>query len=964
MRKSSLSRFSVRAHQRKTSRRTLGAEQLEDRSLLAVTVQLVSDIRPGAPDSMLGALPIVGAGGQAFFSANNGATGQELWKTDGTAAGTALVRDIQPGISGSTPGSLGAMAEFNGNIFFSASTTGLGSELWKSDGTTGGTVLVKDINTSGFLSGSYPAYLTNVNGTLFLAALDSANGTELWKSDGTAAGTVLIKDIRPGPFGSIPSSLVDLNGTVYFGAHDGTSPGLWKSDGTAAGTVPVVPSLGSTTPLFLTNVNGTLFFMVNDPTTGTELWKSDGTAAGTMIVKDINPGSAGSSPGSLVNVNGTLYFAATDPATGRELWKSDGTAAGTVLVSDINPGAANSNPRALANFNGSVFFAATTAAAGYELWTSDGTAAGTLLVADINPGAASSLPGALSNVNGTLFFSATDGVTGRELWKAVPANEPPLANNDVFAATEDTPLVIAAPGVLANDTDPNSDSLSAVSVDNPLHGTLSLNADGSFTYTPAANYSGPDSFTYRANDGQADSNIATVTINVAPVNDAPSGADRTVTTAEDTTYTLTVPDFGFSDPSDAPPNSLLAVRITTLPAAGTLTVNGVPALPGQVVSVFSILVGQVRFTPAPNANGLPYASFAFQVKDNGGTASGGADLDPSPNTLTINVTPVNDAPVAEDDTYSTSQGTPLTVPAPGVLGNDSDVDGDSLSAAVATGPSHGVVTLNADGSFTYTPDSTFSGTDTFTYTVDDGNGGTDTATVSINVAAAAPGSVTTITDSCLGGTALLIMGTSGNDSIVVTGAGPALTVIVNGVVHNVTAPSGRVIALGGSGDDTMVMTTVSQPVWLYGEEGIDVLNAGSGGSLLLGGDGNDQLLGGSGRDIMIGGEGADTLVANGNDDILVAGLTNFDSRFTAGHEEFWCDIWAEWTSTNSFTARVQNLRDGSGGNAHNNGSLLLPNVVDDVMAGSIDTLIGGTGSDWLLLEVGEDNAAGPAEATN
>ena len=210
----------------------------------------------------------------------------------------------------------------------------------------------------------------------------------------------------------------------------------------------------------------------------------------------------------------------------------------------------------------------------------------------------------------------------------------------------------------------------------------------------------------------------------------------------------------------------------------------------------------MRFIPAANANGLPYASFAFQVQDDGGTANGGVDLDPIPNTLTINVTPVNDAPVAEDDSYVTSQGTPLTVPAPGVLENDSDVDGDSLSAALATGPSHGTVTLNPDGSFTYTPDSTFSGTDTFTYTVNDGNGGTDTATVSIDVAAAAPGSVVTITDSCLGGTALLITGTSGNDNIVVTpGPGGTLTVIVNGVIHSVAAPSGRVIAFGGDGND-------------------------------------------------------------------------------------------------------------------------------------------------------------------
>jgi len=158
----------------------------------------------------------------------------------------------------------------------------------------------------------------------------------------------------------------------------------------------------------------------------------------------------------------------------------------------------------------------------------------------------------------------------------VLANEPPVANNDLYGAVEDSPLVIAAPGVLANDTDPNNYDLSAIVVDNSAHGTLSLNLDGSFSYTPSANFFGTDTFTYQASDGQSGSDIASVTINFTPVNDAPFGTNGTVTAAEDTLYTFNVADFGFSDPLDAPPNSFLAVRLTTLPAAGTLTVGGVP----------------------------------------------------------------------------------------------------------------------------------------------------------------------------------------------------------------------------------------------------------------------------------------------------------------------------------------------------------------------------------------------------
>ncbi len=136
----------------------------------------------------------------------------------------------------------------------------------------------------------------------------------------------------------------------------------------------------------------------------------------------------------------------------------------------------------------------------------------------------------------------------------------------------------------------------------------------------------------------------TLTVNVTPVNDAPSGANATVTTNEDTGYVFGVADFGFSDPNDTPANSLLAVKITTLPGAGTLTDNGVAVTAGQFVSVADITAGKLVFTPAANANGNNYAQFTFQVQDNGGTGNGGVDLDPTPKTLTVNVTPVNDAP--------------------------------------------------------------------------------------------------------------------------------------------------------------------------------------------------------------------------------------------------------------------------------------------------------------------------------
>src|SRR5262249_14935136 len=150
---------------------------------------------------------------------------------------------------------------------------------------------------------------------------------------------------------------------------------------------------------------------------------------------------------------------------------------------------------------------------------------------------------------------------------------------------------------------------------------------------PYANFNGTDRFTYRATDGTAVSAFATYTITVNPVNDAPQGTDNLVTTREDTAYTFTAADFGFSDPADAGANQLMAVWITTPPAAGTLVDGGYPVYGGQFVTRGDIDSGLFRFVPDPNANGAIYTTFTFQVQDTGTTANGGADLDPLPNTM-------------------------------------------------------------------------------------------------------------------------------------------------------------------------------------------------------------------------------------------------------------------------------------------------------------------------------------------
>ena len=144
------------------------------------------------------------------------------------------------------------------------------------------------------------------------------------------------------------------------------------------------------------------------------------------------------------------------------------------------------------------------------------------------------------------------------------------------------------------------------------------------------------------------------TFTVGFVNDAPTGANNTVTTLEDTPYTFATTDFGFSDPNDNPANSLLAVVVATLPGAGSLTDNGVAVTAGQFIAVADITGGLLTFTPAANANGTGYASFTFQVQDDGGTVNGGVDTDPSPKTMTVNVTSVNDAPQGANATVTTT----------------------------------------------------------------------------------------------------------------------------------------------------------------------------------------------------------------------------------------------------------------------------------------------------------------------
>jgi ELWxxDGT repeat protein len=687
---------------------------------------LVLDLNAGAN---AGSNPsnLTNVDGTLFFTADDGKHDAELWKSNGTAAGTVLVKDLGPLSSVALPTNFTAS---NGRLFFTFSDGSHGNELWESDGTASGTKLVADLNPGA--GSSNPTNLTDFNGTLFFTADDGSDGPALWKTDGTATGTVLVKALPAG-------QLTAAGQYLYFSAPLGTDGiGLWRTDGTAAGTISlldVTPSdltafngqlffsgigvlfegtaiygYGDGSPDQLTTVGSNLFFRSN----GDELWVTDGIYPDATRVYDgtwqLN---------DLTASGGKVYFVSvSSTGTNSYLLVSDGTAGGTqpVLWSGGLKGPLPSN---LTDVGGMLFFTAGDGALGHELWQSDGTPAGTVAPQDLQPGPGDSNPQDLTNVNGTLFFTADDGMHGRELWKATPDQGLAVAAGGPYTPTEGDSVTLQA------------------TVSDPAGGPLTyawdLNGHGTFTDatgpSPTLTWAqlralgigegGSRAVRVRVTDSQG--NVFTSAPAPLSVQDAPLVATGlTVSATEGATFSGAVASFTDPDADEAGPyratidwGDWTVTAGTVIQSGGSFIVSGTHAYASATTKWGFGYGVQVTIT---DGSGTVTATGTAQVADAPLEASG------------TSFSPMVDVP------FGVTATTPFSdpAPAPGLWAYQATISwGDGQTSA-------GSVGQDGSGGYTVTGWHTYAAAGTYPVAVQIQDWGGATATVSTSVVVSLP----------------------------------------------------------------------------------------------------------------------------------------------------------------------------------------------------------------------------------
>ncbi len=576
--------------------------------------------------------------------------------------------------------------------------------------------------------GNYPkGSLIAIGDTLYGTTLfggTTGNGT-VYSIDSTGTGYQILYSFgasgtRDGYWPQ--SGLIDVNGifygTTFFSGGSGNGK-VFSIDPTTHAE-KVIYSFGSTAgdgngPYGgLIDVNGTLYGTTQNGGTNSEgtVFSINPNGSGYQLLYSFSaPDSSGDNndgtgpTSSLFAANGIVY--GTTPSGGT----SGGGTVFSLMPSIVPPVAANDSYTAK--------YKTTLTVAAPGVLANDNAGGGTLtatLVSNVTHGTLT------LNSNGSFTYIPSSGFVGTDSFTYQAVNavgksniatatltvQPvvPVAGNDTYALKYATPYAVHAPGVLANDSN-GGGTLTATLVTNVTHGTLTLNADGSFSYTPSSGFVGTDTFTYQAVNSAGKSNTATVSLVVQAV--VPVAHNDAYFPIYSHAYKVNAP--GVLGNDYAGDTGSLTAKLVSTVSHGTLTLNS---------------DGSFLYSPTFEYSGTD--SFTYKDSNAIGTSNTA--------TVTFTINPV--VPIARNDTYAPKYQTAYGVSAPGVLGNDDDGGTAPMTAALVANVTHGTLTFNSNGSFTYTPAAGFVGTDTFTYKDTTPTGTGNTATVTLNVTAALP----------------------------------------------------------------------------------------------------------------------------------------------------------------------------------------------------------------------------------
>jgi ELWxxDGT repeat protein/VCBS repeat-containing protein len=659
--------------------------------------------------------------GVLFFTAFNIDDGEELWRSDGTEEGTTMVKDI---LTGSGDGTYGAgLTVFEGMLFFAAEDNDHGIELWRSDGTESGTVLVADISSG--TSSSLPEFLTAANGLLYFAAQDNDSGTELWQTDGSAEGTIQVADLFFGTRSSAPHELFDLNDTLLFAAEDGAvGVQLWTLEpkqifGTITGRKFEDLDADGIADTEEPGLEGLRVFIdanddgqwesgerstITDTTGHYSLQAPIGliTLRATRTTNKIQTVPLPADHYSLTVEVGQTYSnldfgeaTLPPPMTIDLLAESDQGVADDDDITNLN----NRSPASVLQFR--LTGIATTGEV--HLYAS-----GTLIGSTVSDGSEIVLTtdGQTTLPDGIHEITAVQRFQGIESDASIPLiiqidSEPPSPIDSI-------PLLQARVGQPfsydVNSDEEQSPNTQYLLADAPTG--MTIDSNGMINWTPNLEQAISESFQVLLRDTAGNATSEDVRIEV--LGTIPAYAD-TYEMDEDTLLDVTAANGVLANDGDDSTGPFLAQFISGA-SHGELTF---------------LVDGSFSYKPQPDFHGTD--SFLY-------TAIAGDDISNIAK-VTITVRPTNDAPVGTADVYETPEDTELNVDAAsGVLTNDQDIEGDSLTAVLLTKPAHGSLQFNEDGSFRYTPAADFFGDDSFAYAARDGVDRSDTIVVSLTVA--------------------------------------------------------------------------------------------------------------------------------------------------------------------------------------------------------------------------------------